>query len=65
MNSIAMYVLVHLEGRFFGDSFKINFWWLVRPLGEEWGTFLCAFVALAVEWLILRWMYKRRIFLKL
>jgi predicted acyltransferase len=65
MNSIAMYVLVHLEGDFFADSLKIHFGWLLGAVGEIFLPFVLGFGALVIEWLILWWMYKRRIFLKL
>jgi heparan-alpha-glucosaminide N-acetyltransferase len=65
MNSIAMYVLVHQEGSFFAKSLEIHFGWLLRPVGETWLPFVLGAGALAIEWLIMWWMYKRRIFLKL
>jgi Uncharacterized conserved protein len=66
MNSIAMYCLVHLEGSFFQKSLQIHLGeGTFRVFGENWEPFLLGFGALLVEWLILWWMYRRRIFLKL
>jgi heparan-alpha-glucosaminide N-acetyltransferase len=65
MNSIAMYCLVHLEGGFFQDSLKIHLGHdTFRVLGDAWEPFLLGLGALVIEWLILLWMYRRRIFLR-
>jgi heparan-alpha-glucosaminide N-acetyltransferase len=66
MNSIAAYVIDHFGERFFADTFRIH-------LGERFFAFLGApyepvlrgLAILACYWLILWWMYRRKIFLKL
>jgi predicted acyltransferase len=62
MNAIAVYVSTHLfDFKLIGDVFVGG---LGRHLGN-WFQFVQAFAALAVVWLILYWMYKQRIFLKI
>ncbi len=65
MNSIAAYMIAHLFDRFIRDSFRIN-------LGERpfqiFGTgvepFLAGLAVLLAYWLILFWMYRRKLFLR-
>jgi heparan-alpha-glucosaminide N-acetyltransferase len=65
MNSIAAYLIAHLFAGFISDSFRIH-------VGEDWATFagpgytplIHGAGILLVEWLILYWMYRRRIFLR-
>jgi predicted acyltransferase len=65
MNSIAAYLIAHLFERFFESSFRIN-------LGERpfqiFGTglepFMMGAAVLLMYWLILYWMYRRKLFLK-
>jgi predicted acyltransferase len=66
MNSIAIYVLVHLIDRFIIESFKTHFGQNVfKAVGEGNETLLSGGVALLVFWLILYWMYRRRIFIRI
>jgi predicted acyltransferase len=66
MNSIAIYVLVHLIDRFIIESFKTHFGQNVfKVLGEGNQTLLSGGVALLVFWLILYWMYRRKIFIRI
>ncbi|HUJ22105.1 MAG TPA: hypothetical protein VLX58_11315 [Bryobacteraceae bacterium] len=66
MNSIAAYLIAHLFYNFFVSSFRIN-------LGEHpfqlFGTGMEPFVTgaavLLCYWLILYWMYKRKVFLRI
>jgi predicted acyltransferase len=66
MNSIAAYMIAHLFEEFIEDSFKTH-------LGAEAFRFadpgleplLTGLAVLSVYWLILWWMYRRKIFLKI
>ena len=66
MNSIAMYVMAHLFHGFFAEALDTH-------LGKEWaliaGTpfapMLHGAAVLLILWLILLWMYRRKIFLRL
>ena len=65
MNSIAAYVIAHLWAGFISDA-------LPRHLGATWSTFagpaythlIHGSAVLLIEWLILYWLYRRRIFLR-
>lgn len=61
MNAIAVYIATHLFD--FGIIGNIFVKGLARFMGD-WGVFLEAFAALAVVWLILYYMYKKKTFLK-
>lgn len=66
MNSIAIYCLVHLIDGFVLESFKVHFGRNVfQVLGEGNSTLLSGGTALLVFWLILYWMYRRKIFLRI
>jgi predicted acyltransferase len=66
MNSIAIYVLVHLIDNFIINSFKIHLGQnIFKIFGEGNQTLLSGGAALLVFWLILYWMYRRRIFLRI
>jgi len=66
MNSIAAYMIAHLFEDFFRSSFRIH-------LGQDWAQLFGAglqplvegSVILACYWLILYWMYRRKLFLKI
>jgi predicted acyltransferase len=66
MNSIAAYLIAHLWERFIIDSFRIH-------LGPQFFQFLGTGVeplvrgtaVLLVYWLVLHWMYRRKLFLKI
>ena len=66
MNSIAMYVIVHVADRYTMDALRIHlgtapFGWL----GPTFVPVLTGATALAIFWLILWWMYRRRLFLRI
>jgi heparan-alpha-glucosaminide N-acetyltransferase len=65
MNSIAAYVMAHLWERFIVDSFRIH---LGRDVFRVFGTgvepLLQGLAVLLVYWLMLFWMYRRKLFLK-
>ena len=54
MNSIAMYCMVHLMDKFLGDSLRTH---LGIQYPQPW--------VLLILWLILLWMYRRQIFLRI
>jgi predicted acyltransferase len=66
MNSIAIYVLVHLIDRFIIESFKTHLGQnAFKVLGEGNATLLSGGAALLIFWLILYWMYRKRIFMRI
>ncbi|MGE0101201.1 MAG: acyltransferase family protein [Blastocatellales bacterium] len=66
MNSIFIYVVTHLWDRFIIDSFKTHFGQnIFSILGDGNQTLLSGGAALIVFWLILYWMYKKKIFIKI
>ena len=66
MNSIAAYVIAHLWEAFFISSFRIH---LGQGAFELFGTgvqpLLRGLAVLAAYWLVLFWMYRRRLFLRI
>jgi heparan-alpha-glucosaminide N-acetyltransferase len=66
MNSIAAYLIAHLFERFISDSFRIhlgpNFF---RVFGDGLRPLLHGGAVLLMYWLILLWMYRRKLFLKI
>lgn len=66
VNSIAAYVIAHLWDRFFVDSFRIHLgadFFAFLGLGLQ--PFLQGLAVLAMYWLILYWMYQRKLFLRI
>jgi predicted acyltransferase len=66
LNSIAMYVIVHVADRYTMDALKTHLG--TGPFaicGPPFVPVLLGFTALAIFWLILLWMYRRRIFIRL
>ena len=66
MNSIAAYLIAHLFGNFFASSFRIQ----VGPdafklFGDGLEPLLSGMAVLLSYWLVLFWMYRRRLFLKI
>jgi predicted acyltransferase len=65
MNSIAAYLIAHLFERFIVSSFHINLG--QRPFqifGTGMEPFMMGAAVLLVYWLILFWMYRRKVFLR-
>jgi len=65
-NSIAAYLIAHLWEQFFLDTFRIH----LGPhafafLGAPYEPLLRGIAVLAAYWLVLYWMYRRKLFLKL
>jgi predicted acyltransferase len=66
MNSIAAYLIAHLFERFFESSFRITLG--ERPFqifGTGMEPFMMGAAVLLMYWLILFWMYRRKLFLKI
>ena len=66
MNSIAMYVLVHVATEYAEKSFLIHFGRAPFEIfGPAFLPILLGGCVLAVFWLILYWMYRKRLFLRI
>jgi predicted acyltransferase len=66
MNSIAIYVLAHLIDRFIVSSFQTHFGPnIFRVLGEGYAPLLSGGATILVFWLMLYWMYRKRLFVKI
>ena len=66
MNSIAAYVMAHLFGDFIADALPRHLGMApFRYFGPEYEHLLVGLGVLIVEWLILFWMYRRKIFLRI
>jgi predicted acyltransferase len=66
MNSIAMYTIVHVADRYTMDSLRIHLGEApFAILGPAFVPVLLGATALAIFWLILLWMYRRSIFIRL
>jgi predicted acyltransferase len=66
MNSIAAYLIAHLFQNFFASSFRIhlgpNFF---KVFGDGVEPFVSGMAILLCYWLVLFWMYRRKLFLKI
>lgn len=62
MNSI----LIYMSGHFISWHYTTNsfFKWLIQLCGEPWGAVMLALCVLAVKWLFLYFMYKKKLFLR-
>jgi predicted acyltransferase len=66
MNSIAAYLIAHFFDGFFADSFRIHLGTApFRIFGPQWEPLLLGMAVLLSFWLLLFWMYRRKIFLKI
>jgi len=63
MNSIAAYCIAHLFEKYFIETLNIHFG-RVFPYFAPYDPFVRGALALLIFWLILFWMYRRKIFLK-
>ena len=64
-NSIAIYCLVHLIEGFIVESFRTHLGQSAfQVLGADYEPQLAGLAALAVFWLLLVWMYRRKIFIR-
>jgi len=65
MNSIAAYFLAHLIDNFVATALTRHLGeWPFRALGPEYEQLLLGAAVLLTMWLILFWMYRRKIFLR-
>jgi heparan-alpha-glucosaminide N-acetyltransferase len=66
MNSIAAYLIAHLFERFIADSFRIHLGQnAFRIFGAGLEPLLQGAAVLSMYWLILFWMYRRKLFLRI
>jgi heparan-alpha-glucosaminide N-acetyltransferase len=66
MNSIAAYCIYELTARFIGASLRTHFGeGTFRVAGDPYLPFVQGLAVVLVMWLILFWMYRRRIFLRI
>jgi predicted acyltransferase len=66
MNSIAAYLMAHLFEHFIIDSLRINLGrGVFRVFGEGLDPFFTGAAVLLIYWLMLWWMYRRKLFLKI
>jgi len=67
MNSIAIYVLVHINLHgFILDSLRIHLGPdIFKKFGDVWQPLVAGGAALFVDWLILYWMYRNKIFVRI
>jgi predicted acyltransferase len=66
MNSIAAYLIAHWWERFFSSSYRIHLGAdAFKFLGAPLEPFVSGLAVLLAYWLVLYWMYRRRIFLKI
>lgn len=64
-NSIAAYLIAHLFHEFVEQSFNTHIGGLFWAFGAAYQPLLLGLAVLATYWLILRWMYRRKLFLKI
>jgi predicted acyltransferase len=65
-NSIAAYLMAHLWERFILDSFRIHLGaHAFAFFGMEVEPFVRGMAVLLVYWVLLYWMYRRKLFLKI
>jgi predicted acyltransferase len=64
-NSIAAYVMAHLIRRFIVQSFKTHFGADVFSYWPRYEPLVSGFTVLVVYWLILFWLYRRKVFIKI
>lgn len=65
MNSIAMYCLAHLIPGFILGTFKTHISQNVFAVAGAFAPMAQAATVLVVLWLIVFWMYRRKIFLRI
>ncbi len=65
MNSIAIYVMVHLWDGFILGSFRTHFGKGIFEVAGPYESLFSGGTLLVVYWLILYWMYRRKIFLRI
>jgi heparan-alpha-glucosaminide N-acetyltransferase len=65
-NSIAAYLLAHGSDRFLARSFEIHFGKnIFQFFGATYEPLMAGAIILAIQWLILWWLYRNRIFIRI
>ena len=65
MNSIAIYCLAHLIDGFILKTFQTHFGQeIFKVFGDAYSSLVSGSVVIVVLWLILYWMYRRQLFLR-
>jgi predicted acyltransferase len=66
MNSIAMYVIVHVAEGFLRDAFRTHLGRdTLQAFGAAYEPVVVGALSLLVFWFMLYWMYRRRIFIRI
>jgi predicted acyltransferase len=65
MNSIAAYVMAGLCREFFENSFRIHLGWALNMMSPALHTLVLGALVLGTYWVILFWMYRRKIFIRI
>jgi predicted acyltransferase len=65
MNSIAAYVMAGLCREFFENSFRIHLGWAMNVLGTALEPIVLGTLVLATYWVILFWMYRKKLFIRI
>jgi predicted acyltransferase len=65
MNSIAAYVMAAVCREFIENSFRIHMGWAVNVLGTALQPILLGTLTLIAYWLMLYWMYRKKIFIRI
>jgi heparan-alpha-glucosaminide N-acetyltransferase len=66
MNSIAMYVIVHVAEQWMRDAWRTHLGrGTLQAFGAAYEPIVVGALSLLVFWLMLYWMYKRRIFIRI
>jgi heparan-alpha-glucosaminide N-acetyltransferase len=64
-NSIVAYCAEHLVGGFIRSTAKTHLWPLYDAVGREYEPLLSGTIVFGVLWLLLFWLYRRRIFIRI
>jgi len=64
-NSIAAYMMAHLFEEFLQSSFRINSFGFFHLFGPVFEPVVIGACVLLVYWLILRWMYQNKVFIRI
>ena len=65
MNSIAAYVMASLCEDFIEKCIRINLGWALNVMGTALQPIVLGTLTLVVYWLILFWMYRKKLFIRI
>ncbi|HVN19905.1 MAG TPA: hypothetical protein VMU05_14060 [Dongiaceae bacterium] len=65
MNSIAIYVMSWTMGRFFFQALDCHLGWLIARVGSTFEPLIQGLSVVLIFWIILYWMYRQKIFLRI